>query len=140
MDDLFTAERRRVVSYYNDARWVTYCGYCGVRKGACHCGTGVAGATYADVTSTHGEPYRIEVPPLPEGTVCVPSVWTERAICRCGQPVVGNEWHMCIDTVRQFGDDTTTTVSLPSEVAHEPALVEETQVKQETWRDRPPLL
>lgn len=41
----YSTERRRVVNWYNDSRWVAYCGYCGVRLGACHCGTTPAGAS-----------------------------------------------------------------------------------------------
>lgn len=68
-----------------------------------------------------------------------PSVWTERAFCRCGKPVVGNEWHMCVDTIRRFGDENT-PVSLPNQAEHEPAQSEETQEEGSGWRSRPPML
>lgn len=42
IDPDFTAERQRIVSWYNDSRWTAYCGYCGVRLGICNCGTTTA--------------------------------------------------------------------------------------------------
>jgi hypothetical protein len=82
MTDDFVSSRRRIIGWYADPRWTAYCGVCGVRLGTCNCATTPAGATHADVTSTHAPPTRIELPPpLPAGVVNVPSVFSRQYAC-----------------------------------------------------------
>jgi hypothetical protein len=119
-----------------------YCGMCGGRM-----------ATYADVTSTHGEPYRMELPPpLPAGVVSVPSVFGSSGDCpRCGQ--YNHPLHVCgmaeamaamAPAFKKAVDAMRPTVSLPSEAEATTAQLEDTQAEGEPppsgWRDRPALL
>jgi hypothetical protein len=79
----YTPERARVVSWYNDPRWVAYCGFCGVRLGTCNCGS-----TPAGTTPTVSLPTQVEHDTAPvEETQPSPSDWCDvcgfaRAYCR----------------------------------------------------------